>query len=153
MPLVGGLDAGRAGDIDQLSDGEGDALLSVLRCRTVELGSVLQEYREVYRLRAGNVSVGSMRAIRSRDRRSPASAWLRVSQLIAGHDNIVYFGEYRSPDGLQRICDRANFAWAFNYSIRAATRTGCSPTPHEAAISAPRHWPPRVPRPATGLRG
>jgi len=39
----------------------------------------------------------------------------RFLELIAGHDNIVYFGEYRSPDDLQRIYDRAHFAWAFDY--------------------------------------
>jgi len=39
----------------------------------------------------------------------------RFLELIAGYDNIVYFGEYRSPDDLQRIYDRAHFAWAFDY--------------------------------------
>lgn len=39
----------------------------------------------------------------------------RFLELIAGHDNIVYFGEYRSPDDLQRIYGQAHFAWAFDY--------------------------------------
>ena len=34
---------------------------------------------------------------------------------IAGHPNIVYHGEYKSPDDLQEIYDRAHFAWAFDY--------------------------------------
>lgn len=34
---------------------------------------------------------------------------------IAGHPNIVYHGEYKSPDDLQAIYDQAHFAWAFDY--------------------------------------
>jgi succinoglycan biosynthesis protein ExoL len=39
----------------------------------------------------------------------------RFRQAIAGHDNIHYFGEYRSPDDLQGIYDRAHLAWAFDF--------------------------------------
>jgi succinoglycan biosynthesis protein ExoL len=39
----------------------------------------------------------------------------RFAEAIAGHDNIHYFGEYRSPDDLQGIYDRAHLAWAFDF--------------------------------------
>jgi succinoglycan biosynthesis protein ExoL len=39
----------------------------------------------------------------------------RFLEMIAGHDNIVYAGEYRSPEDLPRIYEQAHFAWAFDY--------------------------------------
>jgi succinoglycan biosynthesis protein ExoL len=39
----------------------------------------------------------------------------RFLEMIAGHDNIVYAGEYRSPEDLPGIYEQAHFAWAFDY--------------------------------------
>jgi succinoglycan biosynthesis protein ExoL len=39
----------------------------------------------------------------------------RFLEMIEGHHNIVYAGEYRSPDDLPRIYEQAHFAWAFDY--------------------------------------
>lgn len=39
----------------------------------------------------------------------------RFLDQIGGVDNIVYEGEYRSPEDLARIYGAAHFAWAFDY--------------------------------------
>lgn len=44
----------------------------------------------------------------------------RFLEMIQGHPNIVYAGEYRSPQDLQAIYDEAHFAWAFDYLDQGA---------------------------------
>lgn len=39
----------------------------------------------------------------------------RFLELIAGQPNLIYRGEYKSPDDLRTIYGQAHFAWAFDY--------------------------------------
>lgn len=48
-------------------------------------------------------------------------------EMIRGHDNVHYAGEYRSPEDLQTIYDQAHFAWAFDYLDHGTNSTWLLP--------------------------